>query len=174
MCCARASSARLPRSSTGDREVSMGSPACAAAASAVGGAALVAMRPALKTGQLKLGAGAARGSPRLAPPRVGAAFVREPGLRRKRSGVLVPCSRRPRPPRPQTHRASAFPATFLFPRLSHGGFHTPGVPRSVRGVNLTCPIVSFCLCLLLFWRCSLCAPRTRAVLQIQPRELASV
>ena len=36
----------------------MGSPACAAAALAVDGAALVAMRPALKTGKHKLGAGA--------------------------------------------------------------------------------------------------------------------
>ena len=115
-----------------------------------------------------------RGSPLPSPARVGAAFVRVPQLRRKRSGVLVPCSRRPRPPRPQTHGASAFPATFLLLRLSHGGFHAPGVPRSVRGVNLTCRISSFCLCLLLFWRCSLCAPRTRAVLQIQTRELASV
>ena len=147
MCFARASSARLPRSSTGGLEVSMGSLACAAAAAAVGGAALVAMRPALKTGQLKLGAGAARGSPRLAPPRVGAAFARVPGLRRKRSRVPVCHSRRPWPPRPQTHRASAFPTTLLLLRLSHGGFRTPGVPRSVRGVNLTCLILSFLLCL---------------------------
>ena len=174
MCCARASSARLPRWSTGGLELLLRWFACAAAASAVGGAALVAMRPALKTGQLKLGAGAARGSPLLSLARMRAAVARVPGLRRKRSGVLVPCSRRPRPPRPQTHRASAFPATFLFPRLSHGGFHTPGVPRSVRGVNLTCRISSFCLGLLLFWRCSLCAPRTRFVLQIQTRTLASV
>ena len=61
----------------------MGSPACAAAALVVGGAALVAMRPALKTGKLELGAGAARGSPLPSPARVGAAFARVPQLLRK-------------------------------------------------------------------------------------------
>ena len=35
----------------------------------------------------------------------------------------------------KTHRASAFPATFLLLRLLHGGFQTPSVPRSVRGVQ---------------------------------------
>ena len=125
----------LPRRSARGLELLLRWFACAAAASAVGGAALVAMRPALKTGQLKLGAGAARGSPRLAPPRVGAAFSLVPSPRRRRSGVLVCYSRWSRPPRPQTHRASASPATFLSLRLLHGGFHTPGVPRSVRGVQ---------------------------------------
>ena len=91
-----------------------------------------------------------RGSPRLAPPRVGAASAPAPQLRRKRSGVLVPCSRRPRRPRPQTHGASAFPATLLFLRLLHGGFHTPSVPRSVRGVTLMFTKLGKCLCLLNF------------------------
>ena len=36
----------------------------------------------------------------------------------------------------KTHRVSAFPATLLLLRLPHVGFHTPGVPRSVRGVNM--------------------------------------
>ena len=49
----------------------------------------------------------------------------------------------------KTHRASAFPATFLLLRLSYGGFHTPGVPRSVRGVTLMCSrgVLLFCFLL---------------------------
>ena len=35
----------------------------------------------------------------------------------------------------KNHRAAAFPATFLLLPLLHGGFHTPSVPRSVRGVQ---------------------------------------
>ena len=135
LCCARASSARLPRRPTGGLELLLRWSACAAAAYGFDGQPGLGGGHRGKQGKHKLGAGAARGGPLPSPARVGAAFARVPGLPRKRSGVLVPCSRRPRPPRPQTHRASAFPATFPLLRLSHGGFHTPGVPRSVRGVQ---------------------------------------
>ena len=82
MCFARASSARLPRSSTGGLEVSMGSSCLrAAAASAVDGAALVAMRPALKTGKLSLVRARREGPGSLASLlRNDEAFARVPGL----------------------------------------------------------------------------------------------
>ena len=149
MCCARASSARLPR--------------CRRVASRCRWARRLARRRRMRsTGSPGLAADTGgsrvnislvrvrRGSPLPSPARVGAAFVRVPQLRRKRSGVLVPCSRRPRRPRPQTHGASAFPATLLFLRLLHGGFHTPSVPRSVRGVTLMFTKLGKCLCLLNF------------------------
>ena len=173
LCCARASSARLPRWSTGGLELLLRWFACAAAALAVGGAALVAMRPALKTGQLKLGAGAARQPSPLARTRGSslrscAAAAKET---QRCAGMLlavVAAAAPTNPPSPSVPcDASVAPA---FPRW----VSQPERARSVRGVNLTCPIVSFCLCLLLFWRCSQSAPRTRAVLQIQTRTLASV
>ena len=70
----------------------------------------------------------------------------------------------------KTHRASAFPATFLFLRLSHGGFHTSGVPRSVRGVTLTLPPPS----VLYFTGGELKALPNRATLQEIKSALASV
>ena len=148
LCCARASALRLPRRSTRGLEVSMGSPACAAAALAVGGAALVAMRPALKTGQLKLGAGAARGSPRPPPARVRAAFVRVPGLQRRRSAVCWYVTRggRPRPQNPPSLSVpydasvnSAFPLWF-----SHRRACEERAWRQMRAKSIT----PFLLCLL--------------------------
>ena len=180
MCCARASSARLPRSSTGGLEVSMGSPACAAAALAVGGAALVAMRPALKTGQLKLGAGAARGSPRLAPPRVGAAFSLVPSPRRRRSGVLVCYSRRPRPPRPQNPPSFSVPCDVSVPSaaprwVSHRRACEERAWRQMRAKSIT----PFLLCLLKLaerqfctsYTCRAANPNTYARQRVKPSHI---
>ena len=144
----------------------MGSPACAAAALAVDGAALVAMRPALKTGKHKPGAGAARRQPSPLARTRGSSLRSCAGAAKETqrcAGTLLRGGRGGRDHK--THRASAFPATFLLLRLLHGGFHTPSVPRSVRGVNLTCLIPSFCLCLLLYLGGDHFAPRNRAVLQ---------
>ena len=115
-----------------------------------------------------------RGSPLPSPARVGAAFGRVPQLRRKRSGVLV-CYSRGRGGRGhKTHRASAFPATFLFLRLLHGGFHTPGVPRSVRGVIGDMPNTFFLPLFAFYLGGDHFAPRNCAVLQKFKHALAGV
>ena len=130
--------------------------------------------PALKTGQLKLGAGAARGSPLPSPARVGAAFARGPGLRRRRSGVLVPCSRRPRRPRPQNPPSLSVPCDFSVasaaPRwFSHAERAKERAWRQFDMPNsFFLPLFAFILAATHF------APRNRAVLQKFKHALAGV
>ena len=128
----------LPRSSTRGLELLLRWFACAAAASAVGGAALVAMRPALKTGQLKLGAGAARQPSPLARTRGSslrscAAAAKET---QRCAGMLLAVVAAAAPTNPPSLSvpcdASVAPA---FPRW----VSQPERARSVRGVQFDVP-----------------------------------
>ena len=128
LCFARASSTRLPRRSTVASRFD--GPACLRGGG-VGGRRGCPRRdaPCLKTGKLKLGAVRAR---RPAPsPTRGSAAVRVPGLPSFVLLLLLPRAAAPAAQNPPSPEHCAL----LLLRLSYGGFHTPGVPRSVRGVR---------------------------------------